>query len=337
MSDLTPLRADELPLVYALALYDAPLSQTRLMELLQLRSQKTATSGAYDIKRLKESLASLCQSLLVRQEIGLGYVLRDDVRMPVLLQLQQAGWLKSWVGSVRELLKRHNGYSQWQTYDAAFCRREVVFSALAGKSEEQMSWSNKFFDAPTSGPALPGTAFFSSDDGITLFATLANRAQAMLLTDMFFRANWYLDDCSVAYDYACARFEVLAKDWPPLIELLCWQALLRGDIAQLQLLQQATHAQPESLIALAIFRGDFALACEMADVYVKALKAQMGKRKLFLPELIGLLYTVALLAKKDAASLKRAKEQVDDGVKQHHAYTITCCNPWSITWRKPCH
>ncbi|NMM37170.1 MAG: DEAD/DEAH box helicase [Glaciimonas sp.] len=329
MIDFTALPADELPLLYALALFDAPLSQTRLMELLHLLRQKTAAGGAYDIKQIKDCLVSLSKTALVRQEIGQGYVVRDDVRMSLLLKLQQSGEIKSWVESARQMLKLHQEYSQWKAADAAFCWREMAFSALAGNREELMLWRDKFFDAATPAQVLPGSVFFSSDDGIALFAALDHQAQAMLLADMFFRANWYLDDCRGAYSYACARFETLALDWPPLTELLCWQALLRGDIAQLQLFQQKmrTHFQPESLIAMAIFRGNFALASEISEVFIKALKVQAGKRKLFLPELIGLLYTVAMLAKKDAVSLKRAKEQIDDGVKHHHAFAYYLLQP----------
>ncbi|MGV8893338.1 MAG: DEAD/DEAH box helicase [Burkholderiaceae bacterium] len=329
MRDLTSLSANELPLLYALAVLDEPVGQTRLMELLHQLKQKTANGGAYDIKQLKDCLGSLCKTALVRQEIGQGYVVRDDVRMPLLLRLQQSGGLKRWIECTRELLKRHQQYTPWKTTDVAFCRREMLFSALTGNREELLNWRDKFFHVATTGQAQSGTAFFGSDDGIVLFATLINQVQAILLSDIFSSANWYLDDCRAAYKYACIHFEVIAQDWPSLLDLLCWQALLRGDIAQLQLLQKnmRTHFQPEPLIAMAVLRGNFALASEISEVYVKALKVQAGKRKLFLPELIGLLYTVAMLAKKDAASLKRAKEQVDDGVKHHHAFAYYLLQP----------
>ncbi|MGV8898297.1 MAG: DEAD/DEAH box helicase [Burkholderiaceae bacterium] len=329
MRDITSLSANELPLLYALAILDEPVGQTRLMELLHLLQQKTANGDAYDIKQLKDNLASLCKTALVRHETGMGYVMRDDVRMPLLLRLQQSGGLTQWIDSTWEWLKRHQQYTSWKTTDIAFCRREILFAALTGNREELLNWRDKFLHVATAGQAQPGTTFFGSDDGIALFATLNNQVQAILLSDIFFSANWYLDDCRAAYKFACTHFEVIAQDWPPLLELLCWQALLRGDIAQLQLFQKnmRTHFQPEPLIALAIFRGNFALASEISEVYVKALKAQTGKRKLFLPELIGLLYTVAMLAKKDAASLKRAKEQVDEGAKQYNAYAYDLLQP----------
>ena len=320
MNDLTSLSANELPLLYALALFDEPVGQTRLMELLHLLKQKTANGDGYDIKQLKDSLASLCKTALVHKDIGQGYALRDDVRMPLLLQLQHSGGLQSWIEGTRELLQRHQQYTAWKTADAAFCRREMEFASLLGDREDLMRWRDSFVHVSTIDQTLPAVAFFSNADGIALFATLDNWVQAILLADMFFRANWYLDDYRAAYDYACSRFEVLGKDLQALMGLLCEQALLRGDLEQLQLFQQKmpSHLQPAVLIALATIKGDFALACEISEVFVKALKVQTGKRKLFLPKLTGLLYTVTMLANKDAASLKRAKEQVDESLKQYH-------------------
>ncbi|MEO8598841.1 MAG: hypothetical protein ABI656_03325 [bacterium] len=130
MIDLTSLSANELPLLYALAILDEPVVQTRLMELLHLLKQKTANGDAYDNKQLKNNLASLCKTVLIRQEIGQGYVRRDEVRMPLLLQLQQSGGLKQWIDSMWELLKRHQQYTPWKATDAAFCRREMLFPAL---------------------------------------------------------------------------------------------------------------------------------------------------------------------------------------------------------------
>lgn len=80
MFDFTSLTVDEAPLLYAMALFDAPLSQNGLMELLQLRRQQTAAGANYEVKHLKESIASLSSRLLIRQQVGLGYIVREDLR-----------------------------------------------------------------------------------------------------------------------------------------------------------------------------------------------------------------------------------------------------------------
>lgn len=329
MFDLSSLSADEAPLLYAMALFDAPLNQTGLMELLQLRSHKTATGANYEHKHLKDALASLSSRLLVRQQVGQGYVVREDLQMAVLLHLQQTGWLKSWVASVRDLLKQHGEYKHWKPFNQAFCRREMMFSAFAGKKEEMLEWREKFFQASSGEQLLLGEFFFANAEGIALFATLDNIAQALLMTDLLYRANWYLGDCRRVYDYACHHLDSLTETSDDLTDLLCWQALLRGDMTQLALFKQKQdpHILSHSLIANAVLEGQFSVAIELADQFIKAMKASTGKRKIFIPDLIGLLYTVGLLAKKDAASLKRAKEQIDEGVKQRHAYTYILLQP----------
>jgi superfamily II DNA or RNA helicase len=329
MFDLSSLSADEAPLLYAMALFDAPLSQTGLMELLQLRSQKTALGHTYDLKQLKDCIASLSTRLLVRQQIGQGFVVREDLQMAVLLHLEKSGWLKSWVASVRELLNRHGEYRNWKPFNPAFCRREMMFSAFSGKHDEIIAWREKFFNAVTAHQTLLGEVFFSNEEGIALFATLDDLTQAILLTDIFFRANWFLTDCKPVYEYACSNFQALTDSTNELADLLGWQALLRGDLERLALFAKKLPArlQPESRIAQSILAGDYAQAAASMDEVVNALKARTGKRKIFVPDLPGLLYTVALLAKNDAASLKRVKEQIDEGAKQRHAFSYILLQP----------
>ena len=329
MFDLSSLSIDEAPLMYAMALFDAPLNQTGLLELMQLRRQVTASGAAYDLPHLKEVIAGLSNRLLVRQQVGLGYVVREDLQMAVLLHLQHSGALKTWVATVRELLQRHGEYRHWKPFNQAFCRREMMFSAFIGKKEEILEWRDKFFNATSGEQTLLGEFFFSNADGIALFATLDSVAQALLMTDILHRANWFLLDCRAAYGYACSHLQTITRPWPELTDLLCWQALLRGDLQQLSLFKKQLPPDmlANSFIAHAVLEGHYSIAIELTDSLIKALKASTGKRKIFIHDLKGLLYTVALLAKKDAASLKRAKEQIDEGVKQRHAYTYLQLQP----------
>ncbi|MDO8653918.1 MAG: DEAD/DEAH box helicase [Undibacterium sp.] len=327
--DLSAVSANEFPLIYAMALFDAPLSQAALLELLHNRHQPSGDHRPYDMALVKECLTSLCTHVLVRQEIGLGYVLREDIRMAVLLHLQRSGNLKSWVKSVRDLLKRHGEYKQWKPFNVAFCRREVKFSVFAGNNQEVMEWRDKFYNCPSNEHIPPSSAFFANADGIALFATLDPISQALMLSDLLVIANWKLDDCRAAYDYGCQHAVANINEWSGTTALLCLQAVLRGDFPQLSRLTQRLPAtmQYDSLLAMTVLRGDFGAAMEAADSLIKVRKAETGKRKVFIPDLKGLLYTVALLGKNDAASLKRAKEQVDDGVKQQHAYAYLFLQP----------
>ncbi|MFZ6727402.1 DEAD/DEAH box helicase [Undibacterium sp. MH2W] len=326
LSDLSP---HHFPLLYAAALYQAPFSQTKLLELMQISGQTDMKGNPYEAKVLKEVGLELTQRMMLRQEIGLGLVLREDLRMAVLLHLQQSGQLKVWVTSIRDLLKRQGEYHHWKSYDANFYRREVLFSLLLGRTDEALLWREKFFSVSTDHMPALGTEFFSHPEGVDLFSTLKSIDQGQVLTDVFARANWHLDDCKLAYDYAFAQLEEQANSWPQLMGLLAWQSLLRGDMDRLEKLKRrlSPQTQAEFLIASAVMQHNMNAAVGVIQTYIEIQKTVAGKRKVFIPELLGLFCTVACIAKNDPASLKLAKAQVDDGVKQKHAYSYYVLQP----------
>lgn len=323
------LTDDELPLVYATALFAAPLSQTKALELMQLRGAKTLMGNPYDAKLLKDLMLDLCKRQILRQEIGLGYILRDDWRMPVLLRLQQSGGMKLWISQIRDLLKKHGEYQHWKSYDAEFYSREMLFSVLLGRTDEALLWREKFLSVKNDHALIPGADFFRHEDGIRLFSQLRPIDQGMVLTDIFVKANWELLDCRLAYEYACQQIDQESNSWPQLMGLLAWQALLRGDFDRLTQLQRhlPPQFQGEILIAMAVLQNKMPVAVGLAQTHAQMQKASSGKRKFFIPDLLGLLSTVAMLAKNDAGSLQLAKAQVDEGVKQRHAFSYYVLQP----------
>jgi len=326
---LSDLSSYHYPLLYAAALYQAPFSHTKLLELMQLSGETDMKGNPYEAKVLKEVTQELTHGMFLRQEIGLGFILREDLRMPVLLHLQQSGALKNWISNVRDLLKRHGEYHHWKSYDANFYRREMMFSVLLGRTDEALLWREKFFSVATDHMLAPGFEFFADQDGLEVFAALKSIDQGMLLTDVFAKANWDLNDCRRAYDYACQQAEQQANSWPQLMGLLAWQALLRGDFERLEQfkISLAPQSQAEFLITSAVLQHNMNAAVGVIQTYVEIQKSVTGKRKVFIPELLGLFSSVALVAKNDAASLKLAKAQVDDGVKQKHAYSYYVLQP----------
>ena len=326
---LSDLSSYHYPLLYAAALYQAPFSHTKLLELMQLSGETDMKGNPYEAKVLKEVTQELTHGMFLRQEIGLGFILREDLRMPVLLHLQQSGALKNWISNVRDLLKRHGEYHHWKSYDANFYRREMMFSVLLGRTDEALLWREKFFSVATDHMLAPGFEFFADQDGLEVFAALKSIDQGMLLTDVFAKANWDLNDCRRAYDYACQQAEQQANSWPQLMGLLAWQALLRGDFERLEQfkISLAPQSQAEFLITFAVLQHNMNAAVGVIQTYVEIHKSVTGKRKIFIPELLGLFSSVALVAKNDAASLKLAKAQVDDGVKQKHAYSYYVLQP----------
>jgi hypothetical protein len=83
--------------------------------------------------------------------------------------------------------------------------------------------------------------FFESDSGQILFGLLDEEIQNQLLQDALQSSAWSLADCSAIYQYTLNLFE--QSEWPLLSAQLAAHALLRGDLAQLKLIQQKTPAQ----------------------------------------------------------------------------------------------
>ena len=75
---LSDLSSYHFPLLYAAALYQAPFSHTKLLELMQLSGQTDMKGNPYEAKVLKEVTQELTHRMVLRQEIGLGFVLREE-------------------------------------------------------------------------------------------------------------------------------------------------------------------------------------------------------------------------------------------------------------------
>lgn len=330
MEDLSGLSEDELPLVYATALYEVPLSQSKALDLLQMRRQLNVIGNPYDAKLVKDVLQELARRMILRQEIGLGYQLRDEHRMQVLLHMHQQGILKSWISSIRDLLKQLGEYQYWKSYDGNFYAREIQFSVLSGRTDDALMWREKFFSVTSNQARLPAEKFFSSEPGVALFSSLRSVDQGMLLCDLFQHANWSLTECQSAYEYACDQLDSLRPQWPQLPAMLAWQAILRGDFAQFEELYPTLNPQyqGEFLIVRHILNNQIVNAVGLAQTYAEMQKAQSGKRKFFIPHLLGLFVTVALMAKNDIASLKLAKSQIDEGIKARDANAYYILQPF---------
>ena len=329
MNWLTELNEDELPVVYAVALYDAAISAAKLADLFQARAQTDAMGNPYSQRLLKDVCTGLMRKQILKQEIGIGLLMADGLRMTVILHMFRQGILRTWIAGIRDMLKRLGEYQYWKSYDGAFYGREVQFSVLSGRTDEALLWREKLFSVKNLQGNLPADKFFATDDGVQLFSELRVIDQGMMLTDLFQHANWTLADCGRAYQFGCAQAEKLGAHWPQLISLLCWQAILRGDTASLEkLMPRVSPAYlPELQMVMSVMQNKIAQACSLAQTYSESQRAGTGKRKFFLSGPGGLFAAVALLAKNDAASLKLAKSQIDEGVKQREAYTYFALQP----------
>lgn len=333
MIELRDVTVDDKVLLYALALFGAPLKQVNLSALIQQRGDKLVSGLDYDNTAVKNALTRLTAAELVRFDVGVGYAIDPFFHMEVLAELQQQQQVASWVLSVRELLKRYGEYHQWKAHNTSFCRREMLFAALLDDVEDYYRWQAKFHEVRKRGQISLAEVFFGERLGETVLAGLSHKIQAWILLEYLSYANWYLDDCRAAYAFTQKHIASLAPALPKLLDVFGWQAFLRGEfdtIAQLRDQFKDALAEPQVPVMLAelIARADFLSAADLADEFYKQIKANVKKRKLFWGNLFGLFYTLGQLARNTPASLKRAKDQVDEGVKSQHAHTYFLLQPF---------
>ncbi|MEN9866808.1 MAG: hypothetical protein RL748_2398, partial [Pseudomonadota bacterium] len=315
MFELSLVSPDELPLLQAMAVFDAPMAAGMLAELLQLIHLKTSDGGAYSPLRIKQWLGTLHAKKLLQPDPHHGYHLAPGVRMAAMHYARQQGALAAWVRCTREFLTKRQEYRIWSTAGAAFCAREMVFSALLGQYDDVMTWRTRFYGSISRGVLEPAQGFFQCDDGVALFASIDPEISGVLLADLFFGARWRFDDCRRAYEFARTHAEGMYAGNRTLLDQVAWQALLRGDFDHLPRFLQNAEVQAEFECLMAILSGDYELSCELIERDLKAQRAQSGKRKIFVPGVAGMLYTAALLGANQVASLKRAKEQIEEGAK----------------------
>ncbi len=180
-----------------------------------------------------------------------------------------------------------------------------------------------FFEARTGDKTVLAEQLFKINAGQLIFNQFSAFSKGILLSDLFYQNNWTAGDIQAAYQYALENLAQLGEGIPLVLEQLIWQTLLRADFAALDKLaahcldeHHSTHA-----FAVAISRGNYALALEQIEAITKIIKKSTGKRKVHLGDLLGLLYTVCLFAVDSADNRKKLKEQVDDGIKQNDAFT----------------
>ncbi len=324
MHQFDHLEAQEFPFLYALALLDSPLSQNVMLELLLQRRESFGKAGEVPgVIAVRDQLAVLHEKHLVSPVSGKGYVLNNGLQMPLIAHLLEHSDIHAWISSIRVILSKREEYKHWKVHNAAFCRRELFFSCLIDEIDGIAYWRNEFFEARTGDKTVLAEQLFKTNAGQQIFNQFSAFSKGILLSDLFYQNNWTAGDTQAAYQYALENLAQLGEGIPLLLEQLIWQTLLRADFAALEKLaaycldeHRSTHA-----FAVAISRGDYALALEQIEAITKNIKKNTGKRKVHLGDLLGLLYTVCLFAVDSADHRKKLKEQVDDGIKQNDAFT----------------
>lgn len=316
-TDLVPA---ELAVLAVTALWDNHISQTQLLQILVLSGTKAQDGMAFSQPKLKMLLNQLLHRDLIMQPEGRGYALNDlkmpDLRWLIIQELNQQQQLQLFIQSTRQYLTKLGEYRSWGFHAAAFCRREIFFAALTGNQQDLLHWQEKYRSSDNSDSETVAAAFFQHPIGAEFFARIDPIVQQMLLHEELAQNNLFLTDCSALYQYCCA-LQDSSRGYVALIAPhLAIQALLRGDFVRVMLL---LNMHPDLCLparfAMAAMEGNFDAAMLIAEQYLKNVKKQLSKRKIFMHGFSGLIYLLLLLGKNSAASIKLAREHLDMGVQ----------------------
>ena len=322
----TEISETALPVLSALAVWQHPISLNRLMDFFI--AVMSPAEKKYNVGHVKTGLAELVDAGCLHLIQGVGYKIMPEVGHAMLLQLHREGSLKKWITDVQESLSKGREYAGWATPSSSFCQREMLYAACKDDLAGLGHWRSQFFAFQNTFADLPAQQLFATEAGAILFAQFGPPQQAILLFDLFSAANWMLEDCSAAYQYASgAALELFLQD-AMLMEALSIQCLLRGeaDTTLQQILRQSGH-ETFALGISRLIKGDFVNSSEIFTRILAERKTKTSKRRLFVPDLPGLFYTVSLLTNPTPAQIKHVKEQCDDGCKLRQAQFYPALKP----------
>lgn len=324
-----------LPVLTALALWEIPLAQHRLLdflnssfcELLVEQRDPEKNVAKYNASNIKAVLSELVTLGCIHYSPGVGYQISQETGHAILLHLHSTQVLPRWIHAVQRFLSHSKEYAVWSTPSSQFCQREMLFAALTEDLPKFGQWRSQFFAYQNTFEDLLAHQLFATPAGAILFEQIKLNVQGMLLFDLFSAASWMLEECTSAYQYAKTRVESLFKNDFMLMDVLCIQAILRGEESfQQELIQlMGRESYPEAVTKL--LKGDFFASAEIFNAVHTAGKKITGKRSLFIPDAPGLFYTVTQLANNTPAHLKLARDQCDDGCKLKQALFYPIISP----------
>jgi SNF2 family DNA or RNA helicase len=328
-ANLSDMPNIDLAVLRVLALYRRDMGQVRLVDLLSsyIFKPQHVRAAKLTAPMVKESLNSLHKKQLIERLNQGTYKLVASKEAAVLWDLVQSGDLNSFKALRSELLRYE--HSNWQ-HDELFYRREVFWAALLGDAEACDRWSQNLGGGQSKSqhPSL-ASLLLCDDDGKYLFENLRTDVQAALLKHEFTCAERWLSGCMLCYEYAVAHAREF-KSFPLCLGFLCSQARLRADWQALESVHLLMLPQHELFdhAARALMKGDFVLANQFYNEVIKLERGTSAKRKIFIPELEGILYALAAIGENTAASFKMAKVQVDDGFKQREDLAYVALKPF---------
>ena len=316
------------PILITLALWEMPLSLARLFDFIQTSIAASRFKNNFTTTCVKVSVAELATQGCISFEAGFGYQCSPEVAHAVFLHLHENHELTEWVIEIQAFLDKNREYSAWSKPSSEFCQREMLFSALCADLPRFGQWRSLFFAFPNKFDDLPAQKLFATSAGPILFTEFTSNIQALLLFDLFSAANWMLEDCTLAYRYAINNVEHKFYSDVMLIDTLCKQVLLRGEPeSMLNELLRHLHQQGHITAIRQLMQGDYAASIKSFSSTHSDRKLKAGKRKLFIPDLPGLFYTVTHFSNKSPEHLKLLKDQIEEGCKLKQTQFYNAARP----------
>lgn len=324
----TTIPARVLPALTTLALWEMPISHHRLLEFLNSSFCEFGVAQPYSPTKIKSDLTELIALGCVDYLPGIGYQTTREVAHAVLLHLHTEKKLLFSIQAIQGFLNKNREYAVWATPSSKFCQREMLFVALTADLPKFGQWRSQFFSFQNSFEDLIAQKLFSTSAGALLFEQIQPNVQGMLLFDLFSSASWMLEECTSAYQYAKKHVDSLFKRDFILMDVLCLQAILRGEPVSFQqeLIQQMGH-ESYSEAVVKLLKGDFYVSAQIFNTLQMAGKKPTGKRGAFVSDIPGLFYTIAQLANKSPRHLKLAQNQCEQGSKLSRAQFYPTINP----------
>jgi SNF2 family DNA or RNA helicase len=323
MSDFVAINNDEFSFLYGLALFEGPMHQKGMLLLLNLYGQLTKSEVSLELNHVRDHYSNLFEKGYLDFKSGQGYALKENMQLAVLAHLMSNADIKIWVKSVRLLLNLYGDYQNWKAQNVSFCRREMMLSLLEGDINSLQEWRSRFYLTNHADAISLGNIFFANNNGKELFSQLAPNCQTVILSDVFQESNWFLKDCQYAFEYTKKNIQALDFENQEFMNHYSWQLILRGDYKNASALLNKASTQIANQIqsVLTLQGGNYSTSLQFIEAYLQEYKLKTGKRKIFLSDILGLFYLVILLANKTSIQIARAKDQVDEGVKQKDAYS----------------
>ncbi|MBM5575756.1 hypothetical protein [Deefgea sp. CFH1-16] len=272
LSDIPP---QDLPFLYAFAVYGKGLGQTRVIELLKRVAlvNPFESAIALDIPSVKATLGRLLIAKWIKNDV-VGFELNDGLQWPLLAQLNEHGTLLDWVNAA---VQTKPVVQYWESTSRQSYATLCVFSALLGDESLLTSDLEAFSTSGMSLAALeqhPVHFFFDHPLGVRHFSTLTAEVQALLLVNFLYFASSLLAPAKAQYDYALNHCTTLKGVLPNFVSILAWQAHLRGDQTAFEHLAKLLNpnALSEADTANRLSRGDFASAIHRFGLLIEQIK-----------------------------------------------------------------